>query len=110
MQKQSGCKMSEEVVKISTLDLNEQTITLGSADNPHVTIMLGHVDAVTFDKAWKKEGWSGALSDKPDEEEIKNFNEGIRFGYGKLNKEEEKFYYGLEEKDEGAEPITIMDW
>jgi hypothetical protein len=37
-------------------DLTKQTITLG-VDDPQVSLMLGHVDALTFVKAFREEGW-----------------------------------------------------
>jgi len=49
-------------------EINElETITLGGRhedDDPTYTICPGHVDAKTFKKAWKKEGWSPSDTDQ----------------------------------------------
>lgn len=99
----------EESLDMSTLDLTRQTITLGSRDNPMWTIMKGHVGPLTFDRAWKAEGWSAALGDNPTEEEAKRFGEGLKHDYGAYDKDSNKWNF-VKKDALNAEPITVMDW
>ena len=97
-------------------DLTKQTITLGD-DNPSVSLMIGHVDAMTFIKAYHAEGWDNDLpyGDKELQEEAKNEESEIKHGYAK----EFRYWYApwrkgwqlnVEKWEKGAVPVTIRFW
>lgn len=104
--------MSEERIKISDLDLKKQTVTLGTEDNPSVSVMKGHVDELTYVKAFRQEGWN-AGGDEPTEEEWAQEAESEKgelvHTYGKLV-DDYTLNFNLEKTDEGAEPMTVRHW
>ena len=103
-------KDENEMVDLTKLDLTVQTITVGSEDNPVATIMKGHVDGKTFDKAWKQEGWDGSLSEEPTEKEVKDFEEGLSFDYAKINEGGKTLSWGQTKGEAGVFPCTVSGW
>lgn len=80
-------------------DLKTQTLSYDDSDEPAIVICQGHVDAETFNKAFKNEGWSDE-SDYTDEM--------LTHGYGYFTRgifrcfpTKEKPHY---------EPYTYVDW
>lgn len=99
---------------IDDIDLTKQTITLGSEDNPVVSLMKGHVDAKTFVKATMKEGWDNDMTPQEVEDNAVNEAEMIEHCYGCSKLDEngkiKSWRYDLKKDDENAEPITIRLW
>lgn len=76
----------------------KKTITLGTADNPVVSILRGHVTAKEFNKAFRAEGWKGG-------DWI--HKEDLRFEYRKKLKTRWKL---VEKGTKGAVPVTASYW
>ena len=111
MRKQGGCKMSEDKIDISKLDLTVQTVSLGPESGPVVSLMKGHVDAKTFVKAFHEEGWNNTgepLTEEQIEIDAKNETEELVHTYGIFFKNKWKWNVG--KGDVGAEPVTIRNW
>jgi hypothetical protein len=109
--------MSEDNIDITQIDTTKQTITLGSGDEPQVSLMEGHVDELTFVKAFREEGWNNDGTE-PTEEEWKQMAEDEKgelvHRYGKFDSNgcngKGSWSWGLDKEDEGAIPITIRLW
>ena len=99
---------------IHDLDLTKQTVSLGDESGPVVSLMKGHVDAMTYVKAFREEGWD-ANHPEPTEEEWKEMAESEKgelvHTYGKFNPEGNgSWRWNLTKDDEGAEPVTVRYW
>jgi hypothetical protein len=104
--------MSEERIKISGLDLTKQTVTLGLEDNPMFSVMKGHVDELTYVKAFRAEGWNNngtELTEEQWKEEAESEMGMLDHTYGKLI-DDYTLKFNLEKDDEGAEPMTVRHW
>ena len=101
---------TDEMVDLTTLDLTTQTITVGTQDDPTATLMKGHVDGLTFAKAWEKEGCDNPLGKNPTQEEIKEFEKGLEFSYAILNENNKHIEWAKEKNEAGAFPITVSSW
>lgn len=79
-----------------------KTMTLGHDDNPGIVICPGHVNAKTFNKAFRAEGWSGDGTYKQDD---------LQYVYCKATKMKNGTRYTKvtpEHKD--AKPFTWTSW
>lgn len=76
-----------------------KTITLGSEDDPEITICVGHVDIKTFNEAFDNEGWYGDEWDK----------DRIEYEYWVLGKSA-KGYHKSEPGKKNAVPVTVAMW
>lgn len=96
------------------VDLKRETITLGSDNNLSVTLMKGHVDALTFNGAWQREGWDSNLSENPTEQEISDATLMLEHLWGApyVNEltGEEGWRWDLDKDHPDAEPVTIRRW
>ncbi len=77
-----------------------KTITIGDeTGNPTYSLCPGHVDAKTFAKAYRAEGWDGF--DDPDENDLSH-----EYWKPSLN----GTYVSCGKTDLGALPFTVWDW
>jgi hypothetical protein len=74
-----------------------KTITLGDGDSPSVSICNGHVNANTFAKALKAEGWSGDRISKND----LTYEYWIRL---------KRSWKRSEQADYKAQAVTVLVW
>lgn len=105
--------MSEDRIKISELDLTKQTVTLGTEDNPGVSVMKGHVDELTYVKAFREEGWNNDGKELTEEEwkqEAKCEKGELVHTYGKVSEDGYTLNFNLEKDGEGVEPMTVRHW
>lgn len=79
--------------------IKDETLTLGHDDEPTLTIMLGHVKADAFNKAYKKEGWT---------EEGEWLDSDLTHGWACWV--DEKFVQSEVKTDEADEPYTWVGW
>lgn len=74
------------------------TITIGGSKTPTTILCEGHVDAATFNKAFKEEGWEGGADVKLSE---------LRLEYWVQH----KAYWKRAWKDEkNTVPVTVYRW
>jgi len=93
-------EIETEPVKLSELDLTVQTITLGTYDNPHVSLMKGHVDEKTFVRGFHAEGWGNdgtEYTDEQVEQDAKSEVGELKHVYGAPYVNEEKGSEGWRE-------------
>jgi hypothetical protein len=101
-------------IDISSLDLTKQTISLGDDSGPHVSLMKGHVDALTFVKAFWLEGWDNDGENTPTEEQFLHNarceKSELVHTYGIFNKEDNSWSWDVCMHDDYAEKITVRHW
>jgi hypothetical protein len=101
---------------MENLDLTKQTITLGTEDQPHISLMLGHVDDETFVRAFHAEGWDNdgePLTEEQVLEEITSSAEPLTHTYARQITDDdgqEGWRIGLEKHEVGAVPVTVRYW
>ena len=103
----------EQPPQLRDLDLTKQTITLGDDDNPSVSLMRGHVDELTYVKAFRNEGWDNNGIELTEEQwaELAKAEKGeLVHTYGVLNLEKNQVQWNLSKDAEGAEPMTVRHW
>lgn len=108
-----AAKEEEQPPKLKDLDLTKQTITLGDDDNPSVSLMRGHVDELTYVKAFHEEGWNNngtELTEEQWQEEADAEKGELVHTYGIINLEKNHVQWNLSKDDEGVEPITVRHW
>ena len=76
------------------------TISLGYRDDVYVTICLGHVDAKTFSKAFKAEGWDPAALEQDE----------ILYEYWIKAKSSRCSWKKSVPGKKGAVPVTVSHW
>jgi hypothetical protein len=96
------------------LDLTAQTITLGN-DSPSISLMLGHVDAITFVKAWHKEGWESPMTSGEMIKEAEEEKEHLQQTYGKIYRPwfapwKRYYRWDVPKNSKGAVPMTVRYW
>lgn len=104
--------LEEGPVKISHLDLTKQTISLGPESGPIVSLMKGHVDALTYVKAFREEGWNAEfpMSEDDLEHDAELESTEIKHTYGVFNPEKESWIWNCDKDEPNAEAVTIRLW
>ena len=108
--------MTKKIRELEEIDLTLQTITLGPEDNPLVSLMKGHVDELTYVKAFWNEGWDNDGVNVPTEEEFLDrarCEEGmLKHVYGVQTIKNGKMYWtwNVNKDEPNAEKVTIRRW
>ena len=107
----------EDMNNLNEIDHTEQTVTLGTEDNPVVTLMRGHVTPAEFVKANHKEGWGAPLDEMTEEDlaqEVEDESPAIQHSYGifdpTAHDNHGAWKWNVDKSEQGAEPVTIREW
>jgi|DEB0MinimDraft_6_1074348.scaffolds.fasta_scaffold179103_2 hypothetical protein len=99
---------------LNEIDHTQQTVTLGTEDNPVVSLMRGHVIARGFVKAFSNEGWGDDMTEEEIIEEAKKDKKDIKHTWGVFdstaNDGNGGWTYDVAKDTDGAEPITMRLW
>ena len=107
----------EDMNNLNEIDHTKQTVTLGTADNPSVSLMRGHVTPLEYVKGFREEGWDND-GKEPTEAEWNEMAECekdcIEHTYGifdpKAYDNHGAWSWNVDKNEEGAEPVTIRMW